>query len=163
MSDRGRADPISVTETVEPAAGTEYLPVDHDVRYVAYVQIDDEDPPERESAYETISFEVWARGKCGGAANERVRAILREQLGAENTPGTSWGRNREGDEDGIAVNVSLDTMYDRDGELLSEPTVEYETVLEVAPRAVEATIRYAEQEHTETIPVWIRTSEGQLL
>ncbi|MFC4551508.1 MULTISPECIES: hypothetical protein [Halorussus] len=159
MADRGRADPVSVESEVDPPTGTEYLPRDHAVRYVAVRAAGDSDPPERESAYDTVAFEDWARGKCGKAATRRVREVLGERLGEEHTPGTAWSRR----DDGFAVEVSLTTTYDRDGNRLSEPTVEYEEVLDAAPSEVTATVRYAGQEHSETFPVCVDTRESHLL
>ena len=151
MADRGRADPVSVDSEVDPPTGTEYLPRDHAVRYVANRNASDPDPPERESAYDTAAFEDWARGECGKAATERVREVLAERLDEERAPGTSWSRQ----DDGLAVKVSLNTTYDHDGNHLSEPTADYEEVHDAAPSAVTATVRYAGQEHTETFPVWV--------
>lgn len=181
MTDCGRAEPVSVEDEVDPAAGTEYLPEDHAIRYVAYRRAHDEDPPERDSAYETQPFEEWARSKCANLGHQRVTEVVESRFESDQSAGFSWGRLRdaeesEDDSDGddtdenddadyvkLAVKVEIGTMCDRDGSIISEPTIEFEALRELTPESVTATVHFAGQTHTATFPVVVEETEGQML
>ncbi|WP_135855143.1 hypothetical protein [Halorussus salinus] len=162
MTDRGYADSVSILDEAGPPAGTEYLPDDHAIRYVAYRSVDDEDPPERESAYKTMSFERWAKAECASLGQQRVTEVVESRLEEGQHVGFACGQY-DGDCHDLAVKVERSTMRDRDGNILSEPTIEYDDLRDITPTSVTATIRYAGLEHTETFPVVVRETEGQFL
>jgi sirohydrochlorin ferrochelatase len=159
MPTRGRADPVSVEGEIDTPSGTEYLPEDHAVRYVAYLSARGEDPPERESAYETLPFERWARTEAASFGKERVTDAVESELGENRRVGYAVGQHEEG----VAVVVEIGTMRDRDGTVISEPTIEYDRLCDLTPESVTATVRFAGQAHTETFPVVVSETEGQLL
>ncbi|NEU56859.1 hypothetical protein [Halorussus sp. MSC15.2] len=156
----GRAASVSVEGEVEPPAGTEYLPDDHAIRYVAYLSPDDADPPERDSAYRTMPFERWAKTECANLGQQRVAEAVESRLDEDQSAGYAVGQHPD---DGLAVKVRISTMRNRDGTVVSEPTVEYDDLRDVTPESVTATIQYAGQECTETFPVVVSELEGQYL
>ncbi|WP_137287702.1 hypothetical protein [Halorussus salinisoli] len=162
MADRGRAAPVSITDEADPPAGTEYLPDDHAIRYVAYQSANDPDPPERESAYKTMSFEQWAKTECASLGQQRVMEVVESRLKEHQHVGFACGQY-DGDCHDLAVKVELSTMRDRDENILSEPTIDYNDLRDITPTSVTATIQYAGLEHTETFPVVVHETEGQFL
>lgn len=170
MIDRGRADPVSVEADLDPPAGTEYLPDEHAIRYVARVRAEDEDPPVRESAYETTPFDDWALSKCARLGRDRVEEVVESRLGDYRGVSYAWGRIEDGPatehrpttEHGLAVEVELTTWRDRNGDVVSEPAVEYERLRDATPESVTATVRFAGHEGTGTFPVVARRSTGRL-
>jgi hypothetical protein len=153
---RGGAEPITADRTVADDE-LEYLEDEHAVKYVAAwrhtnrTEIEQGEPPEREPVYETTPFEDWATTECASVGADAVAQRIEERIDGD--PAASVGITRENGE--MAVSVQQTTVRDRDGEVVSEPSVPFERIVEVTPRAVEATVRLAEQEHTATVSVWV--------
>ncbi|SEO03267.1 hypothetical protein SAMN05216388_1007102 [Halorientalis persicus] len=153
---RGGAEPITADRTVADDE-LEYLEDEHAVKYVAAwrhtnrTEIEQGEPPEREPVYETTPFEDWATTECASVGADAVAQRIEERIDGD--PAASVGITRENGE--MAVSVQQTTVRDRDGEVVSEPSVPFERIVEVTPRAVEATVRLADQEHTATVSVWV--------
>jgi hypothetical protein len=153
---RGGAEPITADRTVTDDE-LEYLEDEHAVKYVAAwrhtnrTEIEQGEPPEREPVYETTPFEDWATTECASVGADAVAQRIEERIDGD--PAASVGITRENGE--MAVSVQQTTVRDRDGEVVSEPSVPFERIVEVTPRAVEATVRLADQEHTATVSVWV--------
>ena len=145
------SDTISVTKTIEREE-IEYLPENDSVRYVARsrgVNRDEDASLERESVYETIPFEEWAETECAHVGAKAVSSAMKRRLGTAD--GLVAGVTHE---NGRRI-ISLDhqTMLDRDGDVVTKPSVTYERVKRAAPTRVRATISLAGRKHTAMVPV----------
>ena len=157
---RGGAEPIAFDEPFERDE-VEYLSDSHEVRYVAmYRRVG---PPERgsqsrEPVYETIPFRRWGRNRCASMGASRVGEVVREATGERKA--ISAGVFEQ--DDGRAISVKLVTTLGRSGEVVSEPSVAFDDLVAVTPRSVDATVRLADQEHAETVPVWVSSVRERL-
>lgn len=153
---RGGAESITVDRTVTDD-DQEYLEDEHAVEYVAacrhtnQTEIERGEPPEREPVYETTPFEDWATTECASAGADAVGSRIRARIEAD--PGLGVGITTR-DED-LAISVSQTTLLDRDGEVVSEPSVPFERIVAVTPRTVDATVRLAGQEYSKAVSVWV--------
>jgi hypothetical protein len=153
---RGGAEPITVDRTVTDD-DLEYLEDEHAVRYVAgwrhtnRTEIERGAPPEREPVYETTPFEDWARTECASVGADAVATRIEGSV--EGDPRVGVGITRENEETAVIVNQT--TTLNRDGEVVSEPSVPFERIVAATPRAVDATVRLAGQESSRTVPVWV--------
>lgn len=151
---------VEVTTAVERDE-IEYVEGNGTVRYVAAYgskdpEGDDETPPEREPIYEHRPFEEWAETECVSAGSRRVHEAMTDRLDGE-AEGVSAGMGREDGE--MVVRVAHETILDRDGDVVSEPSVPYERVEAVAPERVEATVTLAGRSHSCTVSVTTREME----
>ncbi|WP_435178902.1 hypothetical protein [Halorussus sp. AFM4] len=184
MTDRGRADSVSVEGDVDPPAGTEYRPDEHAIRYVARIRAGDEDPPERESAYETRPFEDWATTEGAKLGRDRIAGVVESRLDKSRGVSIAWGLHPDEDaagddrtddgrdsrdrtdsceRHGLAVTVDRWTGRDRDGKVVSEADVGYDDLRDATPESVTATVRFSGRTHTETFPVVVREETDQSL
>lgn len=151
---------VEVTTTVTRDDVT-YVAGNDTVRYVAAYGSkdsagDDETPPEREPIYEYVSFEEWAETECASVGAGRVYEVVTERLDGA-TEGISTGVTSE--DGGLAVLVVHRTVLDRDGAVVSEPTVRYERVERIAPERVAVTLTLDGRTHSCTVPVTTRETE----
>ncbi|WP_135828702.1 hypothetical protein [Halorussus halobius] len=151
---------VNATATVERDE-VEYVPENDTVRYVAaYRSTDsgDDSPPEREPVYETVPFDEWAETECASVAADRVNEVMADRLDGE-TDGVSAGVTKADGE--MAVLVVHQTMSDREGDLVSEPTVSYERVKRVAPERVGVTVEFSGQTRSCVVSVTTREMDLQ--
>lgn len=87
MPDRGTADPVSVTESLDfDDEDVEYLPSEEAVRYVAQWRRrksgtgTPDAPPEKEPVYRTVPAEEWAEMWGPEIGADRVRRIVADRL-----------------------------------------------------------------------------------
>lgn len=118
----------------------------------------------------TIDFETWGTGRAASHAADRLQHILEEK--SLTGTGISVGKGRvtvseidvpaSGDpptqeefERGAPVcpQVFHFHHYARNGSLISEPEVPYQELVEAAPRSMEVTMVFAENEYTAVLPV----------
>lgn len=159
---RGAADPVTVERTVDDEE-LEYLEATDEVRYVAayrhtnHDEVENASKPEREPVYETTPFERWGETECAHAAALEVGDIIENAFdgGANTSPGVT---TRDGKK---VVEADYHTHLDRDGDVISKPSVEFERVVEVTPRSVTATVSLEGHEHADTVPVFVRRATIQ--
>jgi len=146
---------VSVTTTIR-REDLEYVESNDTVRYVAAWRTNRSgETPTREPVYSTIPFEEWVEVECASAAAERVGEVLAERLG--------------GNDDGIATGVTTETgektalvehqtRLDPEGDLISEPSVPFQRVKQVAPARVVVELTFAGRTRTCEVPVTTRES-----
>jgi len=94
---------------------------------------------------------AWDTSACVSAGSERINEEVRAGLdGAMNGISTVHGFEDR------TFTVRLLTMLNRDGEVISEPSVTVETVADVTPRTAEITYVYGEGSYERIVPVWVR-------
>ena len=76
---------------------------------------------------------------------------------------TGIGKGVRGVSFGLAITVSATTTRDRDGAVVSEPTLSVERLVGVTPATVSATIAFDGREHTRHVPVFVEESEVSYL
>lgn len=156
-------DAITVNATVE-REHVEYLESEDAIRYVAAwrapdnVTRSDESPPTRTPVYETVPFAEWAETECAAAAAKRMGGVLESRLNGS-VEGVSAGITRVNDT--VVVAVTRRTLYDRDGNVISTPTVGFDRLAAVTPRQVTVTLTIENRTTTCTVPVVVQSMEVQ--
>ena len=143
---RGEGESISTDQTV-PSETIEYRSTDDTVRYP---KTTDPDGPEE---YETERFEDWAKRKCASVGVEPAIAAVRERIDGD---AEAIGTNMTREYIGTVILVTATTSLNREGEITQQPNVPFETLVEVTPRTVETTVRLDGQEHTRSVPVFVK-------
>lgn len=153
------------TRRIEEDADVEYLPAANEVRFVwSWRHVEDGPPdsatsPAREPNYETSPWEEWSHHRCVEAAVEAAITHVESTLGVESIGGgVSSG---VGDRDVAAV-VTTETLLDREGHVIDEPAVDFETLRETTPRVVASTYVLGEQERSMDVPIYVRQRIAQL-
>jgi len=150
--------PVEVRASVtEDDERVEYVDANESVRYVAawrhtnQEEVRNGSKPEREPVYEWIPFERRARTECVSAAAAAAADHANEALGTDAVGGgTSSG---VGSEDLAAV-VSVTTLLDPGGAVLSEPTVGFDDLVASTPATVHATYRIEGRAFDRDVPVY---------
>lgn len=157
----GNATPIAVRTQIDDESIL-YSESNDSVRYVAgwrhvnHEAMEQGAPPTREPMYEWVPFGRWAVPACASAASEAVRDHLDAELDGDLDPWLSvGGRGRVGD---VSIEVAVETVLDRDGEVVSTPALPYATVRDHTPARVNATIVLEGREASCDLPVSVRTS-----
>jgi len=154
---RGESDVALETRVVESDENVEYLADEHAVRYVARwrnaTRTDGE--PTREPEYETTPFEDWAEIQCVDAAARAAADHATDELDAG---GVGAGISNAVDGEDLAAVISVETLLDRDGEVVREPSVEFDALVAATPASVAATYVIADQEYGMDAPVYARHS-----
>ena len=164
---RAIGEPTSVEKTVEDE-NLEYIEETDEVRYVAGWRapsdeaIENGSKPEREPVYDTVPFERWARVECLSIGAKAVYGALGERLDG-GTKGLSVGFGRVEGQSESRIHVSVETLLDREGDVISEPSVEFEEIVAATPRTVEVTFSFAGKERSCTEPAFVneRTIQEQ--
>lgn len=144
---RAEGDPVSVERTIADDA-VEYRPASDTVRWSR--STDGTGP------YETEPFERWASRKCAAVGADVVLPTIRDRSDGEVT-GVATGVS--GTLVGTVVTVRVGATYDLDGNVVSEPSVSVEEVIDVTPRTVRATITLDGREHTRPVPVFVEEGD----
>lgn len=141
---RATGDPASVRRVVDPDDST-YLPEEDRVE----MTLGSGDA----SVTDTVSFAVWAESEAALVAAEHAASVALSRLDADAE--LSAGIDAD---DGGAVRsfVSLDYRYNEAEELVTEPGVAFETVVDHAPSTVDVTVVFAGQEYAETVPIHVQ-------
>jgi len=150
---RPDGDPVTIERTITDP-DLDYLPDEHAIKYPAYyerVGTPGDGPPTRTTIYETTPFEDWAVTECASAGAKKVGSVVRSAVDGD--PNLSVGITTRDDE--IAISTRQTTTKNREGEVVSEPTVPFDRVVAVTPRTVTAMVHLEDQSHTATIPVWV--------
>lgn len=157
---RGESEVDIEVQEIEDDANVEYIEGDHAVRYVArwrhtnHEEVQEGDPPEREPVYERTPFEDWAKIQCFTAAARVGAEHANDELGTDEVSG-GITNSIEG-EDIVAV-VSVETILDRDGEPVSETSVEFDALVAATPATVHVTYHLDDQEYQLDAPVYARS------
>lgn len=165
---RGESDVEIEVREVEDDENVEYVASDDAVRYVAaWRHVDrektdgegdrddqngtDDGPPEREPVFETTPFERWGETQCLSAAARAAVDHVNDELDTDEVGGgvtsTVEGEDR-------AAFVSVETVLDRDGEVVRESDVEFEELVAATPATVEATYVLGDREYELAAPVY---------
>jgi len=155
---RGESDVQPAVETVESDDTVEYLADEHAVRYVARWRNEgrgEDGEPTREPGYETVPFEEWAEIECVEAAGRAAADHVGEELGAT---GVGAGISNAVDGEELAAVLAIETELDRDGEVVREPSVDFDALVATTPASVDATYVLADQAHRMDVPVYARHS-----
>lgn len=147
---RATGEPVSVTRTITDDA-IEYLPETDRVRYARV------STPEGPDDYETAPFERWASRRCASVGSDVVLPTIRDRVDTELT---GIGKGVSSEYFGLAITVSATTTRNRDGEVVSEPSLSVDQLRAVTPRTIEATVRLSDREHTRGVPVFVEESEA---
>jgi len=167
-SDRTTGEPADAGPTTE--RGTTAEPVRGDAPEVSVERTVDEDDYRYVAANDTVRYPAaksgdtvvqygyepfadWARVEGASAAADRVSSLLAERLPDAET--LSVMTSTRGEQDGLRLTVALTTHLDRDGDVLSEPSVRRSEVVRAAPHSATATVHFAGRTHTETYPVCV--------
>ncbi|NHN43051.1 hypothetical protein G9C85_15650 [Halorubellus sp. JP-L1] len=142
---RGEADEIAVEETIA-AEKYEYVASNDTVRY-----------PAAKSGGEVVEyghqpFEEWTEVEGASVAARDVLSRLERALSSSDGVGAGI-RRFDGGEFGVSVDV--ETVLDRDGEVVSEPAVEFPAVVDATPRGARATVHFAGRTGTHEYPVYV--------
>lgn len=148
-------DTVEVTTTIR-RDDLEYVESNDTVRYVAGWRTNHSgETPTRKPVYSTISFERWVETECASAAAKRVSEVLTERLGG-NDEGIATGVTTETGEK--TALVEHQTRLDPEGDLISEPSVSFQRVKQVAPEQVVVELTFAGRTRTCEVPVTTRES-----
>ncbi|ACV47373.1 MULTISPECIES: hypothetical protein [Halomicrobium] len=150
---RGRGDPVSVTRTITD----ESITYDADRGTVRYPTLVGSDGP---IEHESEPFVLWANRRCASVGSEVVLPAIADRVDGEPT---GIGKGVSGTSFGLAITVSATTTRDRDGTVVSEPSVPLERLVAVTPASVSATIQFDGREHTRHVPVFVEESEVSYL
>lgn len=144
-SPQAEGEPISTERTVTDE-DIEYQPDSDTVRWPALMSGGEVEE------YEVEPFADWASREAAVAAHDAVESVLPERLDGE-TEGV--GVSVSGEYLGLAVTVSTVIPRNDGGELQAEPRIARSTLVDAAPRTVEATIRLGDGEHIRDVPVFV--------
>lgn len=150
---RPDGDPVTAERTVTDS-DLDYLPDEHAVKYPAYYERTGRGPdgePTRTAIYETTPFEDWAVTECASVGAQKISRVVDSRVDGD--PHLSVGISTR--DDRLILGADQTTTKNREGEVVSAPTVEFDRVVAVTPRAVTATVHLEDQTHTATIPVWV--------
>jgi hypothetical protein len=158
---RGAAPAIEVRrEIARPEI--EYLNDSDAIRYVAAYrhanqdEVENGSAPTREPVYETIPFDEWVHTEAASVGSTAVFETIDERTEGS-LESVSAGVSSAGDD--LEVVVHHQVTRDRDGDVIFEPSIRFERLVEVTPSAVTATVALDGHEGTETFPVVVEHVE----
>ncbi|ELZ79478.1 hypothetical protein KU306_02985 [Haloferax larsenii] len=157
---RGEGPADISTRTVEDDENVSYLPQEDAVRYIAgWQRTNDEEAEHRETSkrepvYETTPFERWGETQCLSAGAQAAATYVQESLSHDDTV-RAGVMNIGKDEDRVAF-VAVRAVLDRNGDVISNPTIDFPTFVTMTPRSVDVTYALGEQEFEHTVPVYAR-------
>lgn len=146
---RGEGEPVSVEQTITDDS-IAYLEESDEVRYVRYYSGGE---PEE---YTTEPFTRWAKRTCASVGIAAVLPTIEER---SNTPVEGLGSGVEGRLTGTVITVDYTIVLNRDGGVKDGPSVPFADIVEVAPRAVRATVVLDDREYTRVVPVVVQRAE----
>lgn len=149
-SPRGKGEPVSIERTITDES-LEYRPSTDEVRYPTLMNSNGP------VAYETVPFGRWARRRCASVGSDAVLPAIQDRF-QKRVEGISKAASSE--YIGLVITVTAMTTKNRDGEVVAEPNISYESLVDAAPRTVHTTVRLEGREHTRAVPVFVE--EGEL-
>lgn len=152
---RCRGDPVSVEKSVTDEPGyednIEYFPSNKTVRFVVARSRDEP------ISFDTWTFEEWGRIETTEVGMNRVQEATATRLGTDDF---SYGMGQPPDDastDKLVVWLEIGTTYNRDGETINTPTIEFANLVDAAPRSVDTTVSLKDDEYSRTVPVYARS------
>ena len=167
--ERGQSDVELDVHDVEDDEDVEYLPEEHEVRYVAahhYPPREEREEarkqgetPDPEPQYDTTPADRWGKQRCRSAAAVAAAEHVQEELDAENISG---GVTSGLTDDNEGVTVSTRTTLDRECDVVYDTDVAYEELVSATPRTVSASYEMDGFEYEMGVPVFARHTVEQL-
>lgn len=114
-----------------------------------------EQEQERTPSYDFSSntFKKWAQTECPSLVADYVRDVLKERLGTS-LEGISVGVEKSNET--WSATVSWIVLLNQEGDVIHEPTVGFEKVIQETPQAVRAVLIAEQHRHECTIPVMVK-------
>jgi hypothetical protein len=157
---RCRGEPVSVEKTITDEPGYDdnikYFPSNKTVRFVAARSRD------RPVSFDTWTFKEWGRIETTEVGMNRAQEATADRL---RTDDFSYGMGQPPDDaptDKIVIWLEIGATYDRDGDTINTPTIEFNQLAEAAPRSVDTTVSLKGDEYTRIVPVYARSVTRQL-
>ena len=133
--------------------GVEYIEANDTVRYTAGHR---REGAQRTAVSSVVDFETWAYPRAAEVGAGRVEDSLRQRLSRELEPSVSVGYEQvDGSRETWEIIVFLTTTEDRDGSVVSTPTVGAEQVAAETPRRVAVRLTVDGREFRAEYPVRI--------
>ncbi|MBX0321615.1 hypothetical protein EGH21_01095 [Halomicroarcula sp. F13] len=107
---------------------------------------------------ETRPFDEWVRWTAFERAAETVVPVVEDRL---DEPDAGLGRGIRSLVFGLVATVDYAITRNRDGAVVSEPTVPLDRVVSVAPRTVTVTVELAGRSAVRVAPVAVEKTEAQ--
>lgn len=108
---------------------------------------------------ETEPFEEWAERRCLTAAQAGVWRHVKDEIGDDYDLDTSNFRFGHGAEAGAprsnGVIVTYLVTLDHDDNVVDQPSIPFDELVDVTPESATATIKFEGQEHHCEGPVWV--------
>lgn len=152
---RCRGEPVSVEQSITDEPGyddnIEYFPSNQTVRFVVARSRDEP------ISFDTWTFEEWGRIETTEVGMNRAREATKNRLGTDDF---SYGMGQPPDDastDDIVIWLEIGATYDRDGETINTPSVEFTNLVDAAPRSVDSTVSLEGDEYSRTVPVFARS------
>lgn len=158
---RGESDVELVVQETEDDDYVEYIEEKHAVRYVARWHHTNSDAvqkgafPEREPLFETTPFERWCETQCLSTAARAAAKQVNDELDIEEVDG---GITLLGSGEDRAAFISVETVLNRNGEPVHEPSVSFDTLVTATPATVEVTYHLGGQDYQMDAPVYAEHS-----
>jgi hypothetical protein len=152
-------------ETTANESKYEYIESENAVRYIAAYRhsnpeaVENGSSPTREPVYDTIPFERWAETQCAHVGSQKVAEVMEARLDGNTSEVNAGVTTQNGSQ---TVIVTRSTVFDRDGEVKSTPSMSYEQLAAVAPSTVTATVSLENHSRTCTVPVEITNMSMRL-
>lgn len=166
--DRGQSDVELDVHDVEDNEDVEYLPDEHEVRFVAAYRYpsreeaeearEQGETPEREPQYDTTPADRWGKQRCRSAAATAAAEHLQEELDTEDISG---GVTSGPTDDNVGVTVNTRTTLDRECDVVYDTDVDYEELVAATPRTVSASYEMDGFEYGMDVPIFARHTVEQ--
>jgi len=147
-----QGDSVQVNVTYDES-DVEYVEANDTVRYTAGHR---REGAQRTAVSSVVDFETWAYPRAAEVGAGRVEDSLRQRLSRELEPSVSVGYEQvDGSRETWEIIVFLTTTEDRDGSVVSTPTVGAEQVAAETPRRVAVRLTVDGREFRAEYPVRI--------
>lgn len=107
---------------------------------------------------ETRPFDEWVRWTAFERAAETVVPVVEDRL---DEPDAGLGRGIRSLAFGLVATIDYGVTRNREGEVVSEPSVPLDRVVSVAPRTVTVTVELDGRSAVRTAPVAVEETEAQ--
>lgn len=145
---------ISVNQSITDEPGykqddIEYFPQNQTVRYVKYISGGEP------VAYDTWSFEEWARIETAELGATQARTVTAQRLDIEEVrSGVSSPPEDDGTESPV-ITLQISKELSRDGEVVRWPVTTFPNLKQVAPHSVDVTLSIEGDTYSRMIPVYV--------
>ncbi|WP_135824120.1 MULTISPECIES: hypothetical protein [Halorussus] len=157
MSKQGQAPKVSVRKEIQKK-DVEYIEGNNSVRYKSGYKkptSNTQNKTRMVPTYDVIPFSQWAKAQCAELATSKINKLLHERIDEE-LSAISVGINHTSKEKEVYVDYS--TTLNPEGEVIKEPSIPFEKVVEATPKVVISTIGLSGKEHKESYEIHVKTS-----